>query len=90
MPKAKAAPLSAKLLPVEKGAAKPSPAPGKHAETPDERVSMTFRIRRADHDHLRRLAFETRQSQQAFVDQALALLRKHGSTAARQHDSEAA
>ena len=44
---------------------------------------MTFRIRRADHDYLRRLAFETRRPQQTFADDALELLGNNGSTVPR-------
>ena len=80
MSKAKPMPLSDNLLPIAKGAAMPAPEPGRQQREPaEDRVSMTFRIRRADHDYLRRLAFETRRPQQSFVDDALEMLRNNGS-----------
>jgi hypothetical protein len=80
MPKAKPTPLSDNLLPIAKGPALPTPEPGRQRREPvEDRVSMTFRLRREDHDYLRRLAFETRRPQQSFVDDALKLLRDHGS-----------
>ena len=80
MPKAKPTPLSDNLLPIAKGAAVPAPEPGRQRREPaEDRVSMTFRIRREDHDYLRRLAFETRRPQQSFVDDALELLRSNDS-----------
>ena len=84
MPKAKRTPLSDNLLPIAKGAAVPAPEPGRQRREPaEDRVAMTFRIRRADHDYLRQLAFETRRPQQTFVDDALEVLRNSGSTVAR-------
>jgi hypothetical protein len=85
MPKAKATPLSESLLPIPKGKAMPAPEPGRRRQdTPQDRVSMTFRITADAHEHLRRLAYETRLSQQALVDEALELLvaKRSGRTAA--------
>jgi hypothetical protein len=83
MPKAKPTPLSENLMPIQKGAAMPLPEPGRQREAPQDRVSMTFRITVPAHELLWRLAYETRQSQQALVDEALELLAvKHARTAA--------
>ena len=84
MPKAKPTPLSETLLPIPKGAAVPAPEPGRGRREPTEdRVAMTFRLRRSHHDSLRQLAFETRRPQQSFIDDALdLLLRNNGSTVA--------
>ena len=72
MPKAKAAPLSDKLPPIEKGAAMPAPEPGRRRrEPPQDRVSTTFRLKTEHYEHLRREAFEARVSQQALLDEAL-------------------
>jgi hypothetical protein len=92
MPKAKATPLSDNLLPIQKGAAMPAPEPGRQrrASPPQDRVSMTFRITSEAHEHLRRMAYEDKTSQQALVDEALELLVKHRSgsrTVARLHAS---
>ena len=80
MPKAKATPLSETLLPIPKGAAVPAPEPGRGRREPTEdRVAVTFRLRRGDHDYLRQLAFETRRPQQSFIDDAIMMLRNNGS-----------
>jgi hypothetical protein len=73
MPRPMRVPLSDSLVTVPKGEATPAPAPGRRRrEAPDvERVPLTFRITTASHERLRRMAFETRVSQQALVDQAL-------------------
>lgn len=72
MPKAKAAPLSEKLLPIPKGEAMPAPEPGRRRREPaQDRVSMTFRLKTEHYEHLRRAAFEARVSQQALLDEAL-------------------
>jgi len=72
MPKAKATPLSETLLPIPKGAAVPAPQPGRRRrEVPQDRVSMTFRLRTEHYETLRRAAFEARVSQQALLDEAL-------------------
>jgi hypothetical protein len=72
MPKAKAAPLSDKLLPISKGEAMPAPEPGRRRREPaQDRVSMTFRLKAEHYEHLRRAAFEDRVSQQAHLDDAL-------------------
>jgi len=91
MPKAKATPLSETLLPIPKGAAVPAPEPGRRRrEVPQDRVSMTFRLRTEHYETLRRAAFEARVSQQALLDEALEKLcleqrRNDGSTVARLH-----
>jgi hypothetical protein len=41
---------------------------------------MTFRLRTEDYEHLRRMAFEDRTSQQALVDEALTLLIRQRNT----------
>jgi len=64
-------PLSDDLVTVKKGEAAPAPEPGRKGKPPQERVAMTFRITTEAYERLRRTAFETRQSQQALVDQAL-------------------
>jgi hypothetical protein len=88
MSKARATPLHERLLPISKGEAVPAPAPGKaRREPPEDRVTMTFRLKRDDHEYLRRRAFEARISQQALVDEALMLLRNDGSTTTRLHAS---
>jgi len=75
MPKARATPLSDSLLPIPKGEAMPAPEPGRRrTNAPQDRVSMTFRITADAHEHLRRLAYENRLSQQTLVDEALELL----------------
>jgi hypothetical protein len=72
MPKAKATPLSETLLPIPKGTAVPAPEPGRRRrEVPQDRVSMTFRLRTEHYEMLRRAAFEARVSQQALLDEAL-------------------
>jgi hypothetical protein len=93
MPKAKATPLSETLLPIPKGAAVPAPEPGKRRrEVPQDRVSMTFRLRAEHYETLRRAAFDARVSQQALLDEALEKWclehrRNGGSTVARLHRS---
>jgi hypothetical protein len=88
MPKAKATPLNETLLPIRKGAAVPAPEPGKRRrEPPQDRVSMTFRLKADDYEYLRRTAFEARSSQQALIDEALKLLRNGGRTVSRLHAS---
>jgi hypothetical protein len=66
-------PLSDSLVTARKGEAAPAPEPGMRREVPPppERVAMTFRITKPAYERLRRMAFETRVSQQALVDQAL-------------------
>jgi len=65
-------PLSDSLVTIKKGEAAPAPEPGRRRDAPaPERVAMTFRITRTAYERLRRMAFETRVSQQALVDQAL-------------------
>ena len=73
MPRTMRVPLTDSLVTTRKGEAAPAPEPGKHREAPPapERVAMTFRITKPTYERLRRMAFETRQSQQALVDQAL-------------------
>ncbi|MBV8497127.1 MAG: hypothetical protein JO361_10125 [Gammaproteobacteria bacterium] len=72
MPKAKAAPLTDKLLSIPKGDATATPEPGKRRRQPgEERVSMTFRLKAEHYEHLRRAAFEAHVSQQALLDEAL-------------------
>ena len=72
MPKAKATPLSETLMPVPKGQAVPAPEPGRRRrEVPQDRVSMTFRLRAEHYETLRRAAFDARVSQQALLDEAL-------------------
>ena len=63
MPRSLRVPLSDALETAGKGHAVPAPAP--------KRVPMTFRITETAYERLRRMAFETRVSQQARVDQAL-------------------
>jgi ribbon-helix-helix protein len=73
MPRATRVPLSDSLVTVPKGEAAPAPTPGRQrreAPAPD-RVPLTFRITPESHERLRRMAFETRVSQQSLVDQAL-------------------
>jgi hypothetical protein len=86
MPKPKPAPLSEGLLSVAKGEAMPAPEPGqaRPRRPAERRISMTFRLRVADYEFLRRAAFDARTSQQAMVDEALELLaaKHHGRTAA--------
>ncbi|MCL2430432.1 MAG: ribbon-helix-helix domain-containing protein [Alphaproteobacteria bacterium] len=79
MAKSKATPLSETLLPSAKGDARPAPEPGQVRRLPpQDRVSMSFRITRDAHELLRRLAYETRRSQQDLVDEALeGLAAKH-------------
>jgi hypothetical protein len=65
-------PLSDTLVTVKKGNAAPAPEPGGGRAAPvPKRVPMTFRITETAYERLRRMAFETRVSQQALVDQAL-------------------
>jgi hypothetical protein len=65
-------PLSDALVTVKKGHAAPAPEPGGGRVTAvPKRVAMTFRITETAYERLRRMAFETRVSQQALVDQAL-------------------
>ena len=65
-------PLSDSLVTVTtKGKAAPAPEPGRREKPQQERVAMTFRITTDAYERLRRMAFETRQPQQALVDQAL-------------------
>ena len=91
MPKAKPTPLSEALLPVKKGTAVPAPEPGRRREAPQDRVAMTFRITTDAYETLRRLAFETRCSQHALVDEALELLTdKHGVKPDHKHGRTAA
>jgi hypothetical protein len=72
MPRSTRVPLSDALVTVRKGDAAPAPAPGRAREAPvSKRVPMTFRITETAYERLRRMAFETRVSQQALVDQAL-------------------
>ena len=72
MPRALRVPLSDALVTVKKGHAAPAPEPGGGRATPvPKRVAMTFRITETAYERLRRMAFETRVSQQALVDQAL-------------------
>ena len=72
MPRAMRVPLSDALVTVKKGDAAPAPEPGRGREAPvPKRVPMTFRITETAYERLRRMAFETRVSQQALVDQAL-------------------
>jgi hypothetical protein len=84
MPKTRATPLSETLLPIPKGEARPAPEPGRQQrrEPAEDRIALTFRLRRGDHDYLRQLAFETRRPQQSFIDDAIMLLRNNGSTVA--------
>jgi hypothetical protein len=70
MPRALRVPLSEDLVTVKKSHAAPAPEPGRAAPLP-KRVPMTFRITETAYERLRRMAFETRVSQQALVDQAL-------------------
>ncbi len=76
MPRALRVPLSDALVTVKKGHAAPAPEPGGGRAAPGpkplpKRVAMTFRITETAYERLRRMAFETRVSQQALVDQAL-------------------
>jgi hypothetical protein len=76
MPRSTRVPLSDALVTVRKGDAAPAPDPGRGREAPGpkrgpKRVPMTFRITETAYERLRRMAFETRVSQQALVDQAL-------------------
>ena len=72
MPRPLRVPLSDALVSVKKGDAAPAPEPGRGREEPvPKRVPMTFRITETAYERLRRMAFETRVSQQALVDQAL-------------------
>lgn len=72
MPRAMRVPLSDTLVTVKKGNAAPAPEPGGGRAAPvPKRVPMTFRITETAYERLRRMAFETRVSQQALVDQAL-------------------
>ena len=80
MPRALRVPLSDALVTVKKGHAAPAPEPGGWRAAPGpkplpkplpKRVAMTFRITETAYERLRRMAFETRVSQQALVDQAL-------------------
>jgi hypothetical protein len=72
MPRSPRVPLSEDLVTVKKGHAAPAPEPGRGREAPvPKRVPMTFRITETAYERLRRMAFETRVSQQALVDQAL-------------------
>ena len=94
MPKAKATPLSETLLPIPKGAAVPAPEPGRRRREapPQDRVSMTFRLRSEHYETLRRAAFDARVSQQALLDEALENWCREqrsngGSTAAQLHAS---
>jgi hypothetical protein len=91
MPKAKVTPLSETLMPVPKGQAVPAPEPGRRRrEVPQDRVSMTFRLRAEHYETLRRAAFDARVSQQALLDEALEKWcleqrRNGGSTVAKLH-----
>jgi hypothetical protein len=91
MPKAKVTPLSETLMPVPKGQAVPAPEPGRRRrEVPQDRVSMTFRLRAEHYETLRRAAFDARVSQQALLDQALEKWcleqrRNDGTTVAKLH-----
>lgn len=93
MPKAKATPLNETLLPIPKGAAAPAPEPGRRRrEVPQDRVSMTFRLRSEHYETLRHAAFNARVSQQALLDEALEKWcreqeRSNGSLAAKLHAS---
>lgn len=73
MPRPQHVPLSDGLVTIKKGEAAPAPEPGRRGRRAPlpERVSMTFRITKPAYERLRRMAFETRVSQQALVDQAL-------------------
>ena len=72
MPRPMHVPLSDSLVTIKKGEAAPAPEPGRRREAPAvKRVPMTFRITEAAYERLRRMAFETRVSQQALMDQAL-------------------
>ncbi len=72
MPRAPRVPLSEDLVTVKKGHAAPAPEPARERAAPlPKRVPMTFRITETAYERLRRMAFETRVSQQALVDQAL-------------------
>jgi hypothetical protein len=72
MPRPLHVPLSDTLVTVPKGEAAPAPAPGRRrVAAAVERVPLTFRITATSYERLRRMAFETRVSQQALVDQAL-------------------
>jgi Ribbon-helix-helix domain len=74
MPRAKPVPLTDNLVQIKKGEALPAPEPSGRKTVPAtsvKRVAMTFRITEEAYERLRRMAFETRLSQQALVDQAL-------------------
>jgi hypothetical protein len=71
MPRAKPVPLTDNLVQIKKGEAAPAPEPGRPKAPTTRRVAMTFRITEDAYERLRRMAFETRVSQQALVDQAL-------------------
>ena len=63
-------PLSDSLVTVPKGEAVPAAAPGRRPkEKAPERVPLTFRLTPDDYEQLRRMAFETRVSQQSLLDQ---------------------
>lgn len=65
-------PLSDALVTSKKGEAAPAPEPDRRKDAPlPKRVPMTFRITETAYERLRRMAFETRVSQQTIVDQAL-------------------
>jgi hypothetical protein len=73
MPRPVHVPLSDSLVTIKKGEAAPASESVRQREKAPapERVAMTFRITTAAYELLRRMAFETRVSQQALVDQAL-------------------
>ncbi len=72
MPRPQHVPLSDTLVTIKKGEAAPAPEPGRRRKDVSvKRVPMTFRITEAAYERLRRMAFESRVSQQALVDQAL-------------------
>jgi Ribbon-helix-helix domain len=71
MPRAMRVPLSNSLVTIKKGEAAPATGRRRQEAPAVERVALTFRITTASYERLRRMAFETRVSQQSLVDQAL-------------------